>query len=126
VNLGDVFYWETNQAIGHPSRNKYHVFIKASDWNEENIFLFISSQDYGGDYRMTNPPYIFLPKSESYISCNAIVSYSDETLQRLNLKSIGRLDIVHILELKAAIENSFTMEQRHITLLLKAIYDALR
>lgn len=80
MKVGEIFKWTTTKAIGHKLRPKYHLFIKCGDWREYNVFLFISSSDYGGDYKITNPPYTCLPNSYSYVSCGSIITYTDTEL----------------------------------------------
>jgi len=68
MNLGEIFVWETEKALGFAIRKKYHVFICSGDWQADNTFLFISKSDYGGDYPISNKDYPFLPLVTSYIS----------------------------------------------------------
>ncbi len=110
--LGAVYKWETAKAKGHITRDKFHVFICEGDWEEGHTFLFISSDDFGGDYRLTNPPYEFLTKPESFVSCSSIVSYSEDELKLMG-KPVGQLSKQHLIELHKAIANSDTMVGRH-------------
>lgn len=121
MKVGEIFKWTTTKAIGHKLRQKYHLFIKCGDWCEDNIFLFISSSDYGGDYKITNPPYICLQNSESYISCGSIITYTDTELAALNLQSIGSLAHEHLRELLHSVANSNLMERGHKRLVCEAL-----
>jgi hypothetical protein len=120
MKLGQVFYWETDKAKGHDKRFKYQVFICDDDWEAGYTFLFISSDDGGGDYRITNPPYKFFPKSESYVSCSSIVTYDEDELDQIG-KAVGQLTAEHLKELHDAILSSFLMEQRYIKRVCNAI-----
>ena len=120
MKTGDIFFWETDQAIGHPRRNKYHVYICAADWRtQSHTFLFISSADYGGDYKILRTDYPFLQREESYISCNGIVSYTDDELQYAKVVHKGKIRDTHLRELREAIASSDTMEQWQINLVCK-------
>jgi hypothetical protein len=58
MELGDIYYWETDRVSGYDTRFKYHVFITAGDWKfDGNVFLFINKADYGGDYKITKADY---------------------------------------------------------------------
>lgn len=121
MNLGEVFYWDTNKATGHASRFKYHVFICEADWQDGHTFLFINSSDYGGDYKITNPPYSFLTKPESYISCSGLVMYNNSELISAG-PPIGKITDAHLQELNSSISGSFIMERRYIVKVCNALF----
>lgn len=118
--IGDVFYGETDKAIGHASRNKYQLFIREPNWEEGYVFLFISSNCIEGDYKIENPPYSFLTKSESFVSCGSIISYDETELYKAGTK-VGAISKAHMIEIHSVIASSFLMEQRHIFLVCNAI-----
>jgi hypothetical protein len=120
MKAGEVYYWETQKAQGHEKRFKYHVYICGPDWNHDHIFLFISSDDFGGDYRITNPPCTFLTKSESFVSCGGVVEYEDDELPGPSEK-VGELPLAEIKKLYQAILNSHTMEKRYINLICNTL-----
>lgn len=110
MRLGDVFYWESDQAAGHNRRNKYHVYICEGNWKHQgHIFLFISKSNAIRGYRITNPPYSFLRLPESYVSCNSIVAYDDVSPSRIG-HCLGALAKEHLRELRAAVAQSDVME----------------
>ena len=76
MNLGEIYKWNTTKVTGHNSRDKYHVFICASDGSSDNGFLFISSVDWLGDYKITKANYSFLAY-DSFIGCSSLISYTD-------------------------------------------------
>jgi hypothetical protein len=57
MQLGEVYCWETDKAIGHEKRKKYQVFICLEDG--EHVFLFINSADWYNDYKITKANYDF-------------------------------------------------------------------
>jgi hypothetical protein len=120
MKTGDVFYWETTKARGHEKRFKYQIFICNADWEEGYTFLFISSEGIEGDYKIENPPYSFLTKRESFVSCNSIVTYTDEELYKIGDK-VGTLSKKHLMEIHQAVANSFIMERRHILRVCNAL-----
>jgi hypothetical protein len=122
MNVGEIFYWVTDQAKGHESRPKYHLYICEGDWEEDNTFLFISKADYGGDYKIKKADYPFFELDESYISCGSIVTYSDDRLSKFDQKPLGKLSKQHLGELHQAILDSDTMEGR----LIKRVCNAIR
>jgi len=122
MKLGDIYVWETDQAKGHERRKKYHLFICVGDWQEENTFLFISSQDYGGpDFKIEKSDYPFLSKNESYASCTEIVCYTDNELSGSEAVLIARLTDEHIFSLREHILASEIMERKHINRICQAI-----
>lgn len=122
---GDIFYWTTDQAIGFLARPKYHVYICAGDWAEDNTFLFISKADYGGDYKIKKADYPFFELDESFVSCGRIVTYNDERLAEFDQNPKGTLSKKHLGELYTAILDSETMEARHITRVCNALRPAI-
>jgi hypothetical protein len=122
MKLGEIYYTETDQALGHALRNKYHVYIGPADWQGGHTFLFISKSDYGGDYKITKKDYPFLPLDESYISCGGAVFYTDEQLAAFSEKPVGQLTNEHMKELYNAVHVSETM----VAWQIKRICNALR
>ena len=63
MNLGEVYYWVTDQAAGYTTRPKFHVYLCEVGWESEgdHAFLFINKSNYGGDYyAISNTDYDFL------------------------------------------------------------------
>lgn len=127
MKVGSVYKWVTTKAKGYDERTKYHVFICEGDWQDGHTFLFISSEDIdvGGDYQITKPPYDFLTKPISFISCSSIVTYTEEELAAMG-DPIGQLSVEHLTELHQALANSDTMTAKHIKRCCNAIMDALK
>jgi hypothetical protein len=121
MQLGAIYVWDTNKALGHDSRKKYHVFICPGDWREGHTFLFISKSDYGGDFAITNLEYKFLPLPVSFISCTSIVCYTDQELADCKSKLVGQLSAAHLQALFNAVQGSEIMEQRHILRVCNAL-----
>lgn len=122
MNLGEIYLWETDQALGHATRNKYHVYICESDGMADNTFLFISKSDYGGDYLIKKTDYPFLPLPESYVSCGRPVFYSDEQVSKVKKELKGQPTKPHMQELYKAVLDSDFMEGW----LIKRVCNALR
>jgi hypothetical protein len=129
MQLGEIYFCETDQALGHELRNKYHIYICESDWKyicesdwkEGHTFLFISKTDYGGDFKITKKDYPFLPLDESYISCGRAVFYDDAGLVAFPKKPVGALTKEHMKALYAAIHASETMEAWQIMRVCNAL-----
>lgn len=128
MQLGDVYYWESDQAIGYETRSKYHVYVGEGNWiYQGHIFLFINkSNAHGGSYRITKPPYDFLKYPESYISCNGVVPYDDGVVSSKIGDLKGRLLAPHILELKDHILRSDEMDGHAIRLVCAGIDAGLK
>jgi hypothetical protein len=103
MQVGDIFFWTTDQAAGHAARDKYHVYICPADWRAGHTFLFISKLNYGCDYEILKADYDFFPLERSYVSCSSIVHYDDKELQAFPQQPLGRLSLKHQKELRAAI-----------------------
>ena len=83
--VGEVFYFETNQATGYEGRKKYHVLIDVSAGPpQEYIFMFISTNDYGFDFPISTEACSCL-EYDSYISCGKLVRYDYNELIALKL-----------------------------------------
>jgi hypothetical protein len=122
MNLGEIYLWVTNQAIGYESRRKYHIYLCDAGWRVDgHAFLFISKTNYGGDYPIKSSDYRFLPLETSYVSCNNIITYSESELQKLDQQPLGVLSKKHMVELFNFIAGSDTMEQWQIDLACKAL-----
>ncbi len=120
MKTGEIFVWATRKARRHDERTKYHIFICESDWQDGNIFLFINSLNYGGDFEISG--YDFLPNEASFVSCTAIVDYSDDELNDVYTpKFVGRLTNKDLANLFDAVAGSYLLEGRHI----RRVCDAL-
>jgi hypothetical protein len=121
MKLGEIYVWDTDKAVGHDSRKKYHVFICPADWREGHTFLFISKADYGGDFAISNDDYKFLPIPVSYVSCTSIVCYTDQELADCKSQLVGQLLVEHMKALFNAVQGSEIMEQRNILRVCNAL-----
>jgi hypothetical protein len=98
MNLGQVFKFTTDQAVGHHQRNKIHIFLTTTDHfraPQENVFLFISSGDYGNCFPIKKSDYATLLDHDSYISCGNLVFYSDNDLKNVG-STIGQISNDHL------------------------------
>lgn len=109
MNLGQIYRWTTDKAIGHQQRPKLHVFICEADAREDHTFLFISSANYGCDYKILKTDYPFLDH-DSFVSCGRIVCYSDEELAQFAIEELGRITKPHLAALRKAVLASDQME----------------
>jgi hypothetical protein len=123
MKLGEVFSWETDQAIGHQSRSKFHIFICEEDAADGHTFLFISSGDYGGDFKILQCDYAFL-KYDSFVSIGRIVCYSATQLTAFKITSVGQISKAHLQQLFNAVQGSETMEGRDIKRVCNALKTA--
>lgn len=121
MNVGDIFVWETDRAIGYDSRRKFQIFVCPGDWWRDNTFLFINSKGYHGDCAIQQAVYSFL-SYDSFVSCGSVVCYSDDELKAASPRFVGRLFAGDIRAIHAAILASERMEKRHI----KRVCNALR
>ena len=126
MNLGEIYAWDSDQAAGHAKRRKYHVYLCEGGWRVQgHAFLFVSSADYGGDYRIDKTDYAFLTKEYSFISCGNIVTYADSDLNSANPEFLGKISISDLQGLYHAIARSDTMEQWQIRLCCDALKGTL-
>ena len=122
MNTGDIFVWETDRAKGYELRRKYHMYIGEAGWRDDgHAFLFISSTDYGGDFKILQSDYSFLAKEHSYISCGSIVVYPVDELSSYAPVRVGRLRAADAHTLHSSLAASDTMEQWQIRLCCDAI-----
>jgi hypothetical protein len=89
--VGEIYLWDTNKAKGHDSRDKYHLYVAESQWDDGHAFLFINKTDYGGDFALSKTDYPFFPLATSYISLSGIIPYSDVELTAVTPELKGRL-----------------------------------
>lgn len=115
--VGRVYRWSTDKAIGYESRRKMHLYICEPSWKADGYsFLLINKGDYGGDYRITKPPYSFLTFDYSFVGCGGIVTYTQSELNSYGIEEMGDLDHNHLKELHGAIAGSELMESWQIKL----------
>ena len=125
MRTGDVLYWVTDKAAGHDLRPKYHIFICESDWKEDNTFLFISSNDYFKDFRITKADWPNMPKEESFIGGSPIF-YSDLELSSYAISPSGRLTTRCMQRLALHVQDSEVMERRYISRVIAALHTACK
>jgi hypothetical protein len=109
MNLGDVFYWVTEKAIGHDSRPKYHIYICAADARDDNTFLLINKSPWGDELKITKADYPFLDY-DSYIGCNGVVTYTDAELAALDKSPVGQIRQEHLKSLFNILADPLAME----------------
>lgn len=125
MNLGQVFKWTTVKVQGREIRNKFHVFICASDDEGENTFLFINSNDWFGDYKLVkSDDYPFL-EYDSYVGCSSAISYTDAELTLFDQTPVGQLTKDDLKKLRDALIAAETMETRDLNRVCKALIPAL-
>jgi hypothetical protein len=112
--------WETDQALGHEIRNKIHIFICEEDAFDGHTFLFISSADYGGDFKLLQSEYEFLTH-DSFVSIGRIVCYTDTQLATYKIKAVGQLTKEHLQKLFHTVQGSETMEGKDIKRVCNAL-----
>ena len=109
MKIGEIYVWDSDQALGHAIRRKFHVYIGEAGWRADgHALLFISSANYGADYKICAADYPFLAR-DSFVSCSAIVTYSENQLTVAKPQLVAALTAPHLAELFAAIRDSSTM-----------------
>lgn len=110
MTLGDILYFETDQAIGHDSRWKYHLFLGYGNYRlDGNVFMFINKANNGSCFPIYKADYNFFPLNCSYIGCTGLIAYSDSELAIASPQYKGRLSDDHLRELCNHISNCDTM-----------------
>jgi hypothetical protein len=61
MQVGEIYFWNTDKAAGRDSRDKYHLYIGECSWEDGHAFLFISKADYGGDFSIHKKDYGVFP-----------------------------------------------------------------
>jgi hypothetical protein len=124
MKLGEVFVWETDQAIGHEFRTKFHIFICEEDAFDGHTFLFISSADYGGDFKLLKSDYAFLAH-DSFVSIGRIICYTEAQLKAFKKKMVGQITKDHLQKLFHVVQGSETMERKDIKRVCNALKSVL-
>ena len=119
--VGEIYFWDTNKARGHDSRDKYHLYICESQWDDGHAFLFINKTDYGGDFALAKADYPFFPLQTSYISLSGIIPYTDQELAAATPELKGRLTAAHMQALFNVVAGSKTMVAREVLLVGNAL-----
>lgn len=119
ATVGDVFKFSSNQAFGHSSRDKFHVVIELT----KGALLFINSNPFEGAMRIDRSDWPEMPKTESYISCSAIIRYTKDDLQGVEITPAGRLSDNCLERLWSHVEDSLTLPQKDIEAILTALSD---
>ncbi len=127
MQLGDILYFETNKALGHESRPKYHVYISLGDWRlDGHVFLFINKSDYGSDYKILKVDYSFFELDYSFVGCGGVITYSAHELQSMSPQFKGRLSTEHIKQLYKCVQDSDRMTGHEIRFVCNSIVDSLK
>jgi hypothetical protein len=99
MQLGDIFYHETDKAVGFDLRYKYHIYICPDDHQAGHTFLFINSDGYPCDFPVTNKEYPFLTHPTSYVCCSSAIFYTDDQIAKFPKQPVGRLSAKHMQDL---------------------------
>lgn len=120
MNLGDVFYWRTDQVIGRETRSKFHVFICPPDAIDEHTFLLINKISWGHDLEIKKSEYSFL-EYDSFVGCNGVVCYDDKKLAAFDKNPVGRLSNAHLQGLFNILADPKAMERAQAKRLCAAL-----
>src|SRR5438067_13548462 len=101
--VGEIYFWDTNKAKGHDSRDKYHLYIGECQWEDGHAFLFINKANSGADFALLKADYGFFPLGTSYISLTGIIPYNDKELAEASPELKGRLTVAHMQDLFNAV-----------------------
>lgn len=124
MNIGDVYEWVTDQALGYEARKKMHVFICAGNWQADGlVFLLINKSDFGGGMRIEKEKgFDFLTLDHSFIGLSSIVCYTVEQLRGYEgITKIGAVPAENLKQLYCAVRDSETMENWQIKLVCEAL-----
>lgn len=124
MQTGEIYYWNTDKAKGHESRNKYHLYIGECQWENGHAFLFINSGKYGSDFEISKADYSFFTAEKSYISLTGIVSYTEKEIREAAPTLKGSLTQQHLRDLFHAVAGCKTMPNREILLVGNALKTA--
>ncbi|WP_286759946.1 hypothetical protein [Sulfitobacter sp. UBA1132] len=119
AKVGDIFKFVTEKAIGHETRDKYHVAIALS----KGAMLFISSDPFEGAMKIDRNDWAKMPKEESYISCSGLLRYTKDDLEGVTPVPAGRLSDDCLRRLEGHVASSYTLEIREIDIILTALKD---
>jgi hypothetical protein len=120
MQVGEIYYWDTNKAIGYDSRFKYHMYVGASD--DGHAFLFINKVDYGGDdYPLAKADYGFFALDTSYVSLTGVISYTDNELTAAQPELKGRLSAADLQGLFNSVAGCKTMTRSEVLLVGNAL-----
>lgn len=126
MKTGEIYCWDTDKAKNHAQRKKYHIFICATDWQDGNTFMFICSSTYFSDFEITQADWKEMPKDGSAISCSSPAFYSDAELNSYKISLVGRLTVECMTRLARHVQDSETLERRHIRKIAAALHAACK
>jgi hypothetical protein len=112
MNIGEVYFWVTDQAKGHDIRPKFHIYVCPADWVDDHTFLFINKGMYGDDYKLLQADYPAMLSFDSYVSSNGIAAYDDATIKTFDLTVKGAITRAHLKELMLVLDGSKTLERQ--------------
>lgn len=123
MKLGEVYFWETGQVVGHAKRGKFHIFICA-DEEYGNTFLFINSVEWYKDFKLLKARYSFL-QYDSFVGSNSAPTYLDDELAAAKPVLVGQLSTEDLKALRNALIEAETMETRDLNRVCKALVAAI-
>jgi hypothetical protein len=122
MQVGEIYYWDTDKAKGHDSRFKYHLYISECPWEDGHAFLFVNKANQTGqDFAISKNDYPFFPLDTSYVGLGGIIPYTDNELVAAAPELKGRLRNLHMQALFNAAAGCNTMTGREILLVGNAL-----
>lgn len=124
MQLGDVIKFTSNQAMGHDSRDKFHIFICKTDHfraPNEYAFLFISSSNFSNCFQILKNDYDEMLEHDSFISCSNLVFYSEDYLRNVKLTKVGAMNTDHLAALHGHLCDHEFLVQWQITITCNAL-----
>ena len=93
MDYGDVFFWVTDQAVGHPEgRSKLHIYVCCTDHLFGETFLVVNRRVDPNDFPITRNEITELTFDPSYISCALPIEYTlDELGEVANDRPVAQL-----------------------------------
>jgi len=120
--VGEVVAVVSDQAKNYRWKHKYHLCVCCRN----NLYLFINSNPYEGSFQITNAEFPSLPNAISYISCNAVLTISDQYMRRYQAKSKGALPRDVLVRLMDHVNGCEVITEEEREQVVSSLADALR
>lgn len=123
MRYGDVFFWVTDQAIGHPEgRSKFHIYVCCTDHLFGETFLVVNKSVNPNDFPITCNEIESLTYNPSYVSCALPIEYTLAELKEvINDRPVARLQPGYLCRLREHVSVSRTMERQHRQRIVNAL-----
>ena len=121
MQCGDIYGFFTRQALNHQGKYKLHVCVCLKP---DLFFLLInSSGDKSYPMTITSDDWPQMPKKESFISLNRLLTYSPKKLKKVDF--MGRLSDEALNRLMDEVSNCPVLEGEEKDYIIDGIYGCL-